>query len=65
MQNTPPRIFSDPERGLTAEQVRQQQAKGLTNGDADVKTKSIGRIVRDNVMTPFNLLNAILAALDI
>lgn len=65
MQNTPPRIFSDPEQGLTAEQVRQQQARGLTNGDADVKTKSIGRIVRDNVMTPFNLLNAILAALVI
>lgn len=64
--NTPfPRIPSSPEHGLTSEQVASQTAKGLANGNADVKTKSIGRIIRDNLFTPFNLLNAILAALVI
>lgn len=65
MDNEHTRIPSSPEQGLTTEQVAAQTAKGLVNGDAEVKTKSIGRIIRDNVLTPFNLLNAILAALVI
>lgn len=65
MNNPFPRIPSSPEYGLTSEQVASQTAKGLANGNADVKTKSIGRIIRDNLLTPFNLLNAILAALVI
>lgn len=65
MNNENPRIPSSPEKGLTSEQVASQTVKGLVNGNADVKTKSIGRIIRDNLFTPFNLLNAILAALVI
>ncbi|MDD5953347.1 MAG: cation-translocating P-type ATPase [Oscillospiraceae bacterium] len=65
MNNQHPRIPSDPDKGLNSQQVASQKEKGLVNGNADVKTKSIGRIIRDNVLTPFNLLNAILAALVI
>ncbi len=65
MENEQARISSPPELGLTAEQVAAQTAKGLVNGSAEVKTKSIGQIIRDNLLTPFNLLNAILGALVI
>ena len=48
------------EIGLTSEEVEEKIAAGLVNGDLDVKTKSIGRIIRDNVFTLFNLVNTIL-----
>lgn len=65
MDNEHSRILSDPEIGLTSEQVAAQIAAGRVNINTDIKTKSIGRIIRDNIFTPFNLLNAILAALVI
>lgn len=49
--------------GLSPEEVEERQKKGLVNGSDDIKTKSIGRIIRDNLVTPFNILNAVLAGL--
>ena len=63
MEQNFPRIPSQPETGLTDEQVRVQLERGLGNDTGETKTKSIGRIIRDNLLTPFNLLNAVLAAL--
>lgn len=51
--------------GLSAEQVAVRMRQGLANGTEDLKTKSVSRIVRDNLITPFNILNVILAGLII
>lgn len=48
-------------KGLTSAQAAERAAKGLGNGDMDVKTKSIRRIFIDNIFTFFNLINAVLA----
>ena len=49
--------------GLSDPQVSQRIRQGLVNGEDEIKTKSISRIVRDNLITFFNILNFILAAL--
>lgn len=49
--------------GLTDQQAAQRVRQGLVNGTEEIKTKSITRIVRDNLITFFNILNVILAAL--
>ncbi|MEG2211932.1 MAG: HAD-IC family P-type ATPase, partial [Raoultibacter sp.] len=46
--------------GLTCVEVDQRVAAGQVNTDVSVKTKSIKRIVRDNIFTLFNLINVIL-----
>ena len=48
-------------RGLTTEQVKKQQQKGLINGNFSVKTKSIGQIIFTNLFTLFNFVNLCLA----
>jgi len=49
------------EQGLTSDQVQTRIAKGQVNLDMGVTTKSIKQIVKDNVLTLFNLLNIVLA----
>ena len=49
--------------GLTTAQAAERAARGQSNAYAGVKTRSIGRIVRENVCTLFNFVNAVLAAL--
>ena len=61
----PVRISADPEIGLTKEQVAQRFQEGWVNQEVEIKTKSIPRIVRDNLITPFNILNLILGVLVI
>jgi cation-transporting ATPase E len=51
--------------GLSAEQVAARVQQGLVNGKEELKTKSVSCIVRDNLITPFNILNVILAGLII
>lgn len=51
--------YTDIKIGLTSEQA----ANSESNGSFDIKTKSVGRILRDNIFTLFNLINLILAAL--
>ena len=55
------RYTADAKLGLTAEQVHLREQEGLFNYDTTVPTKSIGTIVRENICTLFNLINAILA----
>jgi len=49
--------------GLSEEQVNARRQQGLVNGTEDITTKTVGQIVRSNLITPFNILNAILAGL--
>ncbi|MBW7573516.1 cation-translocating P-type ATPase [Caproiciproducens faecalis] len=49
--------------GLSAEQVAARQKQGLVNGTEEIKTKTVGQIIHTNLITPFNILNAILAGL--
>ena len=53
----------DIDKGLTTAQAEERAIKGLSNGDMDVKTKSVKRIFIDNIFTFFNLINAALAVL--
>lgn len=50
----------DSKIGLTDEQVKQRQEKGLVNQDTTVPTKSIQKILFDNFFTLFNFLNLLL-----
>ncbi len=58
----PERLHPDAALGLTAEQVRMQEARGLKNIQPQHNTKTIGQIIRDNTLTLFNLFNFALAA---
>lgn len=55
--------YTDLNKGLSEQQAAQKKADGLSNGSFDVKTKSVGAIIRDNTLTLFNLINVILAVL--
>ena len=48
-------------KGLSLEKVEFLREKGLVNYKSDVKTKSIGQIIRGNFITLFNILNLGLA----
>lgn len=47
-------------KGLTSKEVSQRVNEGKVNITANLKTKSIGRIFRDNICTLFNVINVIL-----
>lgn len=47
--------------GLTAAEVAKRVQDGKVNADADVHTRSISRIILDNICTLFNAVNLILA----
>ncbi len=49
--------------GLSAEQVSERIRQGHSNRSEAVKTKSVPQIIRSNLITPFNILNIVLAAL--
>lgn len=57
--------MTDLSRGLTSAQAEKKKAAGESNGSFEIKTKSVGRIFRDNILTLFNLINVILAVLII
>ena len=48
--------------GLTSAQVEEQRRAGHVNVDASVKTRSVGQIIRENVVTLFNFVNVVLFA---
>lgn len=54
-------LKKDSELGLSDENVEIRVKRGLVNEEAVVKTKSIRRIIKDNLFTLFNLINFILA----
>lgn len=53
----------DPQRGLTAAEVADRFARGLSNAVPEAPTRTVGQIIRGNVITPINLVVGILAAL--
>ncbi len=54
------RIDASPEKGLTAEQATERMWQGLNNVNTQPKSKSIKKILYDNIVTLFNILNIIL-----
>ena len=62
-KNRPIRFSPDAALGLTTEQVQKRIAQGLANGEPETRTKSVRQILRENLLTPFNLLNLILGML--
>lgn len=65
MKDNIERFSPEPSQGLSEDQVAARVRDGLVNRGTDVKTKSYGRILRDNLCTLFNLMNFALAALVI
>ena len=49
--------------GLTSAEVAERVAQGKTNANTDVKTKSLGQILREHTLTLFNAVNLALAIL--
>ena len=56
---------TDPRHGLTSGEVAARVASGLVNTVPEAPTRTIGQIVRANVLAPINLVVGILAALVI
>ena len=52
-----------PVQGLTQEEVTAKTAAGQANGDVNIKTKSVARILRTNILTFFNVLFAVIAVI--
>lgn len=55
--------YTDISNGLSAAEAEQKKQNGESNGNFEIKTKSVGRIFRDNILTLFNLINVILAVM--
>lgn len=67
-ENTKPyceRFHPDYSFGLNARQTASRKEQGLVNREDESGTRSIGEIIRSNLITPFNILNVILACLII
>ncbi len=56
---------TNPDTGLSESQARQRAENGQANNGFTVKTKSVSRILCENIFTLFNLINIILAILVI
>jgi len=52
--------MTDPGRGLTTAEVEARRADGRTNDVPDPTSRTIGQILRANIITPFNLLLGVL-----
>ncbi len=59
---TVPVLESDPKRGLTSDEAAYRAQSGLLNISVDPPSRTVGQIIKDNVLTYFNLVFAILAA---
>lgn len=57
------RFHPDYSAGLTQEQIDLRHQQGLTNAESEIRTKSVKQIILHNLVTPFNILNAVLAFL--
>lgn len=62
-EKRPQRFFPQPNIGLSDEQVFERQQQGLTNDSGNITTQSEKQIILKNIITPFNILNFILAGL--
>lgn len=50
-----------PRTGLTKDEVDERAKEGLINADSPIRTKSVFRIITDNILTLFNAINFIIA----
>ena len=50
-------------RGLTDDEVADRVREGKVNANVDVRTKTVGQILREHTLTLFNGVNVVLAAL--
>lgn len=57
------RYNAETDKGLTSEQVAERINDGLNNQAQELPTKSVKRILYDNIFTLFNVLNVILGLL--
>lgn len=57
--------LTDLSTGLTSEEAERRARESGDNSGAEAKTKSIASILKENLLTFFNILNAVLAALII
>ncbi|MEG0873091.1 MAG: HAD-IC family P-type ATPase [Clostridia bacterium] len=55
------RYTPDISKGLTLSQVNARKKDGLVNYDTSIPTKSMARIIKENTITLFNILNILLA----
>ena len=55
------RVVADIKQGLMLTQVEERIRDGLVNYNTESNTKTVKQIVRDNVLTLFNIINIILA----
>ena len=53
------RVVADIKQGLTLRQVEERIRDGLVNYNTESNTKTVKQIVRDNVLTLFNIINII------
>lgn len=60
---SPERFFPDPAAGLNHEQVAFRREQGLDNSSGTIRTLSEKQIILKNIITPFNILNFILAGM--
>ncbi len=58
----PPVIEADPQYGLSALEVQERQEAGCRNTAVESGSKTMGQIIRSNVLTYFNLIFFLLAA---
>lgn len=47
--------------GLTSQEVEERKASGRVNGEQNIKTKSVGQIIKTNTLTFFNVLFILIA----
>ncbi|MGN1456805.1 MAG: HAD-IC family P-type ATPase [Acutalibacteraceae bacterium] len=57
------RYSAETDKGLTSEQVAERINDGLNNQTQELPTKSVKRILYDNIFTLFNVLNLVLGLL--
>ena len=62
-----PKLIGEPDpdgfTGLTAEEVEEKRAGGLVNEEVDSSTRTVQEIVKENLLTYFNLIFTVLAVL--
>ena len=56
-----PMLQADPAEGLSPQEIKLRQSNGLSNIMPPSNTKSEGQIIKENVLTFFNLIFLVLA----
>src|SRR5260370_26304069 len=64
--STPPALAAPtaetPSTGLTSAQVAERRSRGLTNAGGEHTSRSVGEILRANILTRFNFILGVLLA---